>query len=125
MHSSRMSASLRSIRNRRRHRILSRPTRMVFQPTSFVNVLWALSKACKPATVTQAIFTIGYSTRSAGGLPNTSCCRTTKSFGNKIGRAQSELQSQSNLVCRLLLEKKKNYDSHLTTLSCAPVRDTV
>src|SRR2546430_4193118 len=25
----------------------------------------------------------------------------------KIGRAQSELQSQSNLVCRLLLEKKK------------------
>src|SRR5205085_8759352 len=30
-------------------------------------------------------------------------------FGSvtEIGRAQSELQSQSNLVCRLLLEKKK------------------
>src|SRR2546430_5944711 len=26
--------------------------------------------------------------------------------GHEIGRAQSELQSQSNLVCRLLLEKK-------------------
>src|SRR5688572_30919634 len=26
----------------------------------------------------------------------------------KIGRHTSELQSQSNLVCRLLLEKKKN-----------------
>src|SRR2546427_4967944 len=26
----------------------------------------------------------------------------------EIGRAHSELQSQSNLVCRLLLEKKKN-----------------
>src|SRR2546427_6935970 len=26
---------------------------------------------------------------------------------DQIGRAQSELQSQSNLVCRLLLEKKK------------------
>src|SRR5688572_31812860 len=26
----------------------------------------------------------------------------------KIGRAPSELQSQSNLVCRLLLEKKKS-----------------
>src|SRR2546427_3434276 len=26
---------------------------------------------------------------------------------DKIGRATSELQSQSNLVCRLLLEKKK------------------
>src|SRR2546427_7850796 len=28
--------------------------------------------------------------------------------GVEIGRAPSELQSQSNLVCRLLLEKKKN-----------------
>src|SRR5256886_10464622 len=28
----------------------------------------------------------------------------------------SELQSQSNLVCRLLLEKKKNRDANLTTL---------
>src|SRR5688572_32737011 len=27
--------------------------------------------------------------------------------GAQIGRATSELQSQSNLVCRLLLEKKK------------------
>src|SRR2546430_4500430 len=26
----------------------------------------------------------------------------------EIGRAQSELQSQSNIVCRLLLEKKKH-----------------
>src|SRR2546427_5844389 len=33
----------------------------------------------------------------------------TRCMGNReIGRAQSELQSQSNLVCRLLLEKKKN-----------------
>src|SRR2546430_3812037 len=28
-------------------------------------------------------------------------------IGQQIGRAPSELQSQSNLVCRLLLEKKK------------------
>src|SRR5688572_32763958 len=27
----------------------------------------------------------------------------------------SELQSQSNLVCRLLLEKKKNYGNHIMT----------
>src|SRR2546427_2957622 len=31
--------------------------------------------------------------------------------GLEIGRAQSELQSQSNLVCRLLLEKKNNVTS--------------
>src|SRR2546430_12979797 len=29
----------------------------------------------------------------------------------------SELQSQSNLVCRLLLEKKKNTDTHITVSS--------
>src|SRR2546427_3012596 len=29
---------------------------------------------------------------------------------DEIGRAQSELQSQSNLVCRLLLEKKKKQE---------------
>ena len=32
-------------------------------------------------------------------------------FSGKIGRAQSELQSRRNLVCRLLLEKKK-YNSY-------------
>src|SRR3989475_3828596 len=30
----------------------------------------------------------------------------------EIGRAPSELQSQSNLVCRLLLEKKKKQPLH-------------
>src|SRR2546427_6807989 len=30
-------------------------------------------------------------------------------FAKEIGRAPSELQSQSNLVCRLLLEKKKKH----------------
>src|SRR2546430_6056160 len=43
----------------------------------------------------------------------------------EIGRATSELQSQSNLVCRLLLEKKKNaiipphYARHLSTTATA------
>src|SRR5205085_7148054 len=32
---------------------------------------------------------------------------TNFSSSSEIGRATSELQSQSNLVCRLLLEKKK------------------
>src|SRR3989475_7443777 len=31
----------------------------------------------------------------------------TGMIGDQIGRAHAELQSQSNLVCRLLLEKKK------------------
>src|SRR2546427_2556948 len=34
----------------------------------------------------------------------------------------SELQSQSNLVCRLLLEKKKNRQEHRLAFSVAPLR---
>src|SRR5688572_32426306 len=34
----------------------------------------------------------------------------------EIGRHTSELQSQSNLVCRLLLEKKKKTKKNLTSL---------
>src|SRR2546430_11784386 len=34
--------------------------------------------------------------------------------GGEIGRAHVELQSQSNLVCRLLLEKKKKNKHHST-----------
>src|SRR5260221_682078 len=35
--------------------------------------------------------------------------KATSDFGqDEIGRAHSELQSHSDLVCRLLLEKKKN-----------------
>src|SRR5690554_791082 len=33
---------------------------------------------------------------------------------DKIGRAQSELQSRPHLVCRLLLEKKKKNTTHIT-----------
>src|SRR2546430_9140259 len=37
----------------------------------------------------------------------------------EIGRAHAELQSQSNLVCRLLLEKKKNKHDLATSLPFA------
>src|SRR2546430_12088796 len=37
--------------------------------------------------------------------------RALKGTLERIGRHTSELQSQSNLVCRLLLEKKKKYTS--------------
>src|SRR5688572_32749479 len=36
--------------------------------------------------------------------------------GLQIGRAHSELQSQSNLVCRLLLEKKKKKTKQKTKI---------
>src|SRR2546427_8874882 len=36
----------------------------------------------------------------------------------------SELQSQSNLVCRLLLEKKKKTTAYFTTTQAAAMRNT-
>src|SRR5690242_21361191 len=39
------------------------------------------------------------------------CC----SLSQEIGRAHVELQSHVNLVCRLLLEKKKNNQSYQST----------
>src|SRR2546430_10873283 len=39
-------------------------------------------------------------------------CRRTNPFQGRSEEHTSELQSQSNLVCRLLLEKKKKSTSH-------------
>src|SRR5438477_3824564 len=43
--------------------------------------------------------------------------RCVRRNGNQIGRAHVELQSHVNLVCRLLLEKKKIFAS--TSIHCA------
>src|SRR2546430_8733753 len=42
-------------------------------------------------------------------------------IGDRSEEHTSELQSQSNLVCRLLLEKKKVYTQHMIVSKC---RDT-
>src|SRR2546427_4514657 len=49
--------------------------------------------------------------RSARTIWSKRCSRSwgaSRSFGKRSEEHTSELQSQSNLVCRLLLEKKKN-----------------
>src|SRR2546427_3061153 len=52
--------------------------------------------------------------RSAGAEPHrylelgASPCRESRQYADRSEEHTSELQSQSNLVCRLLLEKKKN-----------------
>src|SRR2546430_9912571 len=45
------------------------------------------------------------------GLRASQIALITAALAAKIGRAHVELQSQSNLVCRLLLEKKKQHDN--------------
>src|SRR2546427_9377241 len=50
--------------------------------------------------------------------------RLGRSRGRRSEEHTSELQSQSNLVCRLLLEKKKKKAKHITpTASSIPPRD--
>src|SRR5260370_18150849 len=51
-------------------------------------------------------------------------CRAPVSFEVEFSRSEehtSELQSHLNLVCRLLLEKKKNNTSTLMTQDCRPI----
>src|SRR2546427_4594329 len=53
----------------------------------------------------------------SGGPPPRARCRDLAPARPGSGRSEehtSELQSQSNLVCRLLLEKKKTNPTHLT-----------
>src|SRR2546430_9084580 len=55
--------------------------------------------------------TLFRSARAAGpepGVAESSCARAWRSVSSRSEEHTSELQSQSNLVCRLLLEKKKN-----------------
>src|SRR6516165_2047405 len=66
-------------------------------------------------TATTEIYTLSLhdalpiSSRKTGGAPWTSHCRLTSSpILTRSEEHTSELQSQSNLVCRLLLEKKQN-----------------
>src|SRR2546430_11310056 len=47
----------------------------------------------------------------------TTCAGTFPGRKPRSEEHTSELQSQSNLVCRLLLEKKKVQDQHLLSLS--------
>src|SRR2546430_4450751 len=48
--------------------------------------------------------------QEAGLDPDKDYPRTWEDIGRRSEEHTSELQSQSNLVCRLLLEKKKNKD---------------
>src|SRR2546430_11462294 len=58
-----------------------------------------------------------WTVRSAWRSPSRFSLRRHTPF-DRSEEHTSELQSQSNLVCRLLLEKKKHYDTrlHLTTM---------
>src|SRR2546430_11952974 len=73
-------------------------------------------------TATTEIYTLSLhdalpiSSRSEASCPRMAPCSISPtSTGSRSEEHTSELQSQSNLVCRLLLEKKKNTINILST----------
>src|SRR2546430_13518847 len=58
-------------------------------------------------------------------VPVQTLSRIARIQPNRSEEHTSELQSQSNLVCRLLLEKKKRYTEHLYALElCSTIPPT-
>src|SRR2546430_5994794 len=72
----------------------------------------------RPPRSTLFPYTTLFRSHDHGGLRNELLCRRDHLERVAIGRSEehtSELQSQSNLVCRLLLEKKKKITLCLAT----------
>src|SRR5260221_8637596 len=56
------------------------------------------------------------------GAQSPRCCRGRPAASPRLGEHTSELQSHSDLVCRLLLEKKKK--EHRTGVGSGRIRET-
>src|SRR2546430_4152992 len=99
--------------------MIRRPPRSTLFPytTLFRSIRWSsLSEQARATLRLIAIPTsLGYSDETLSktlGISTSSVKRLRAELHNRLEEHTSELQSQSNLVCRLLLEKKK---SKLTT----------
>src|SRR2546430_4618332 len=74
------------------------------------------------ASVPSSVCASGFSTKTC--QPRRSAARAWSRWrwvGERSEEHTSELQSQSNLVCRLLLEKKKNQQTYATQHICRNV----
>src|SRR2546427_4981724 len=81
--------------------MIRRPPRSTLFPYTTLFRSWACTKLPVPCAITSTI-------RSGAAMPDS--VSSTRSEEHT-----SELQSQSNLVCRLLLEKKKNHKYDLVS----------
>src|SRR2546430_12819363 len=96
--------------------MIRRPPRSTLFPyTTLFRSRQALNYAVNKQLLVQALF------RGNAAVLRSPLALRTSGYTD-VARSEehtSELQSQSNLVCRLLLEKKKNSDTtvHTTTLS--------
>src|SRR5688572_31003672 len=84
--------------------MIRRPPRSTLFPytTLFRSMLWAITSEEKPSAAAKAKAREKVTPRM-----KSRAIASSLRIRSEIGRAHVELQSQSNLVCRLLLEKKK------------------
>src|SRR5688572_31555511 len=90
--------------------MILRPPRSTLFPYTTLFRSNAPFKGLTDFEVVDETYTMGravYSRRNLRVLTSIDYAKMSAEDKAKIGRAHVELQSQSNLVCRLLLEKKK------------------
>src|SRR2546427_3428281 len=90
--------------------MIRRPPRSTLFPYTTLFRSRAGQKIWKPSPSWKRFWKSGAGSSNADGVPGVQW-RPTYEPGDPVGRSEehtSELQSQSNLVCRLLLEKKKS-----------------
>src|SRR2546430_7521479 len=96
--------------------MIRRPPRSTLFPyTTLFRSLHGISFAARPGTSTALVGPSGSGKSTLIGL--------VAAFYRRSEEHTSELQSQSNLVCRLLLEKKKIRSTRMqpSVVSCSPL----
>src|SRR2546427_4234318 len=101
--------------------MIRRPPRSTLFPytTLFRSTLVGLRFTINEGNVRATTVTSGSPVEQAGYATNPNCWTIRK--GGRSEEHTSELQSQSNLVCRLLLEKKKKKAEMLQLSHVAPL----
>src|SRR2546430_13722412 len=84
--------------------MIRRPPRSTLFP--YTTLFRSLAAATSPGSA---------SLRCSRIMPMSACAARGRLRSRRSEEHTSELQSQSNLVCRLLLEKKKKYDNKLNS----------
>src|SRR5688572_31297939 len=85
--------------------MIRRPPRSTLFPYT---TLFRSLRTAATRTVSEPCFATSITVPSASGFRDSASTNTARRAAPRSEEHTSELQSQSNLVCRLLLEKKKN-----------------
>src|SRR5260370_3822810 len=94
--------------------MIRRPPRSTLFPyTTLFRSMDARRRGLETKCLAVLFFRARYILQDGIGLAEHLMCARKKSTARRSEEHTSELQSHLNLVCRLLLEKKKNYIRHI------------